>query len=87
MDRATIKQKLLEIMEQSVGEPVGAVEESMNLKEDLKLDSIDFVSMAIAAQGEFDIELKTQELIDVVQVKDLLDLIQRKVAANHHRAA
>ena len=59
MDRTTLKAKLLEIFERCVGDPVGSIEESANLKTDLNLDSIDFVSMAIEVQSEFDIELKT----------------------------
>ncbi len=87
MDRAVVKQKLVEILERSVGEPVAGVEEQMALKEDLGLDSIDLVTMAIEAQGEFNIELSTSELTAVVKIKDLLDLIQAKLPSTQTRAA
>lgn len=80
MDRATLLKTLVEIVERSVGEDIVGIEESKNLKDDLGLDSIDFVSMAIEVQSTFNIELKTDELTGLVQVKDLLDLIQKKLA-------
>ena len=87
MDRAIIKQKLLEILERSVNEPVGAIEETMNLQSDLSLDSVDVVTMAIEVQAEFKIDLKAAELMKVVLVKDLIDLIQSKVPSSQTRAA
>jgi acyl carrier protein len=87
MDRSTLKKALLDIFERSVGESVGAVEEDMTLREGLNLDSIDLVSMAIEAQTAFNIELRAEELNGVITVKDLLDLIQAKLAANPSQQA
>jgi acyl carrier protein len=87
MDRAALLKSLVDILERSVGEPVAAVNESMRLQDDLGLDSIDVVSMAIEVQSEFNIDLKTEELKQLVVVKDLLDLMQAKIAANQTRAA
>ena len=87
MDRVTLKKTLMDIFERCVGEPMGAIEETMTLKDDLHLDSIDVVSMAIEVQSEFDIDLKTAELTGVVTVKDLLDLIQSKLPSPETRAA
>jgi len=81
MDRAALLKALADVLERSVGEPVAAVDESMDLQTDLGLDSIDVVSMAIEVQSEFNIELKTEELKGLVSVKDLLDLMQAKIAA------
>ena len=87
MERSAIKKSLADILERSVGEPVCAIEESMNLKDDLRLDSIDVVTMAIEIQSEFKIDLKTPELMRLVTVKDLLDLIQLKIAPTQTQAA
>jgi len=87
MDRAQIKKKLVEILERSVGESICALEESVNLQEDLNLDSVDLVTMAIEVQSEFRIDLKATELMKLVRVKDLLDLIQSKVASSQTKAA
>jgi len=87
MDRNTLKAKLLEIFERCMGDPVENVQDNTNLKSDLNLDSIDFVTMAIEVQSEFDIELKTTELAGIVTFKDLLDLILSKLTASGKQAA
>ncbi len=80
MDRIALMNALAAIMELSTGEAVDAVEETMSLREDLNLDSMDFMTMVIEVQREFRIELPSTDFTDVVLVKDLLDLIQRKLA-------
>jgi acyl carrier protein len=87
MDRAVIKQKLAEILERSVGDNVGPVEETMNLQTDLSLDSVDIVTMAIEVQTEFKVDLKAAELMKLVYVKDLIDLIQCKLPPTQQLAA
>ncbi len=87
MDRAVIHQKLQEIMERSVGDSIGAIDESMNLQTDLNLDSMDVVSMAIEIESEFRIELKAPELSKLVLVKDLLDLVASKIPQSRAQAA
>jgi len=87
MDRADLIKTLMDIFERCVGEPVTAIEETTRLKEDLSLDSIDVVSMAIEVQSEFNIDLKAEELTGVVTIKDLLDLILAKLRATANRAA
>jgi acyl carrier protein len=81
MDRNAITKALVDIMERSTGETVAVLEESMNLKDDLHLDSLDFVTMAIEVQSEFNVELHSSEFPNVVLVSDLIDLIQRKLLA------
>jgi len=81
MDRTELLQSLREIVARSVGNEVSEIDESKNLREDLGLDSIDLVSIVIEIQSTFDIEMKNEELMTLVTVKDLLDLISAKVAA------
>jgi acyl carrier protein len=87
MDRAAIKEKLAEILERSVGEATCAIEETTNLKEDLNLDSVDVVTLAVEVQSEFRVDIKTVELMKLVLVKDLIDLIQNKSAPGNAAAA
>ena len=87
MDRTVIKQKLKDILERSLADTVGVIEEAMNLQTDLSLDSVDVVTMAIEIQTEFKIDLKAAELMKLVFVKDLLDLIASKVAPTQTKAA
>ena len=87
MDRLVIKQKLTDILERSINDPVGVIEESMNLQTDLSLDSVDVVTMAIEIQTEFKVDLKAADLMKLVTVKDLIDLIESKVAPTRTQAA
>jgi acyl carrier protein len=87
MDREALKKSLLSILRQSVSSQVTTVDENMRIKEDLNLDSLDFVTVAIEIQSEFNVELDTDEFPDVVVVGDLLDLIQSKLQARKKLAA
>jgi acyl carrier protein len=87
MDRTAIKNKLAEIVEHNVGELTCAIEETTNLQTDLSLDSVDVVTLAIEIQSEFRIDLRSEELMKIVVVKDLIDVIEAKVAAKQAKAA
>jgi acyl carrier protein len=87
MDRAVIREKLQVILERSVADSICAIDESMNLQSDLSLDSVDVVTMAIEVESEFRIDLKAAELMSLVLVKDLIDLIERKLALSRTQAA
>jgi len=86
MDRTELLQTLRDIVARSVGNEVSEIDETKNLREDLGLDSIDLVSIVIEIQSTFDIEMKNEELMTLVTVKDLLDLISAKVTAKGNAA-
>jgi len=86
MDRTELLQTLRDIVARSVGNEVSEIDETKNLREDLGLDSIDLVSIVIEIQSTFDIEMKNEELMTLVTVKDLLDLISAKVATKGNAA-
>lgn len=81
MDRSELLQALRDIVSRSVSNEINDIDESKNLRDDLGLDSIDLVSIVIEIQSTFDVELKNEELVKLVTVKDLLDLIAAKLAA------
>ena len=81
LDRATILTMLVAIFERSVGATDVAVTEETNLKDEMKLDSIDYVAMALEAQSDFGIEVKNEDFFGIVTVGNLIDLIQAKLAA------
>jgi acyl carrier protein len=82
MDRDKLRTELLDLVEQGVGERPAALSDEQNLREELKLDSIDLVSLVIEVQAKYGIDIPTPELNNIVKVGDLLDVIQAKVAAN-----
>lgn len=75
MDRQQLKQLLLDVMERSVGERIEDVSEDQNLREGLKLDSIDLLSMAIELQSQMNIHLDAEDFEKIVTVGDLMDLV------------
>jgi acyl carrier protein len=87
MERAAILTKLVEILTRSVGQTIGAVSESTSLKDELKLDSIDLVATALEVQSDFNVEIKNEDFAGIVLVKDLIDLIQRKLPPGQRQAA
>jgi acyl carrier protein len=86
MDRTTLRQVLLEQLQQNIDEFHGSLEDDHNLREELGLDSVDLVSLVISIQGRLGIELKSEELDNTVKVGDLLDLIQSKLTLSHSAA-
>lgn len=85
MDREALTKVLLEILDETVAEPIGSFKEEDTLQS-LGLDSIDMVSMAIEVQGRLGVHLAGPDLNQIVLIKDLLDLIQAKLSAKSHAA-
>jgi acyl carrier protein len=77
--RQTIHQKLIEMVENEMGEAYPDVRERTTLREELGLDSIDVVSIVSQVEREFRIRMTHQELETLVTVGDVLDLLERKV--------
>jgi acyl carrier protein len=86
MEREVLRQSLLAKLEEDTGDPIGSLEDQVNLRTDLGLDSVDFVQMVIHVQDQFGIVLQSTDLENVVLVSDLLDVIQAKMAVKKHAA-
>jgi acyl carrier protein len=87
MDRAAIRQTLIELMEADTGNSYADLDDSKSLRTDLGLDSVDVVSIVSQVERRFRIRLSQQELEKLVSVGDVLDLLQLKLAESAHRAA
>lgn len=79
-DRAFIRRTLIELLEADTGEKHADLDESVNLREGLGLDSVDVVSIVSQIERRFHIRLTHQELEKLVTVADVLDLLQAKLA-------
>jgi acyl carrier protein len=79
--RQEILSKLVEFLEADVEVKVQPIDESICLREGLGLDSVDLVGIIMKIEGHYRIRLTHAELEKVIQVKDLLDLIEAKLAA------
>ncbi len=78
-DRAFIRQTLIELLEADTGEKHGDLDDSVNLREGLGLDSVDVVSIVSQIERRFHIRLTHQELEKLVAVGDVLDLLEAKL--------
>ncbi len=87
LDRAQIREVVLELVEADTGEKYGDLPDSKNLKEDLGLDSVDVVSVVSQIERRFRIRLTHEELMKLVTVGDVLDLLHAKLAAGPDVAA
>ena len=80
-DRAFIRKTLIELLEADTGEKYDDLQDSVNLREGLGLDSVDVVSIVSQVERRFHIRLSHQELETLVTVADVLDLLQAKLTA------
>jgi acyl carrier protein len=79
--RENIRKTLIEIIESDMGESYSHVEDTMTLREQLGLDSVDVVSIVSQVERRFRIRLTHQELEKLVTVGDVLTLLQNKLNA------
>jgi acyl carrier protein len=80
MDRDSIRQTLADYLEEDMGEPVASVDDAVNIREDLGLDSVDVVGLVMKVERHFRIRLASEELVEIVTIGNMLDLLQAKLA-------
>jgi acyl carrier protein len=86
-DRETIRQTLVELLEADTGEKYADLQESVNLREGLGLDSVDVVSIVSQVERRYRIRLTHQELEKLSTVGNVIDLLEAKLAASPEAAA
>ena len=79
-DRAFVRRTLIELLEADTGEKHGDLDDSVNLREGLGLDSVDVVSIVSQIERRFHIRLTHEELEKLVTVADVLNLLESKLA-------
>ena len=79
-DRETLRRTLVELLEADTGEKYVDLQESANLRDGLGLDSVDVVSVVSQIERQFRVRLTHEELEKLVTVRDVLDLLQAKIA-------
>ena len=86
-DRESIRQTLIELLEADTGEKYPGLDEQVNMREGLGLDSVDVVSIVSQIERRFRIRLSQQELEKLVTVADVLNLLECKLKAGPEAAA
>jgi acyl carrier protein len=83
MDRQQLRQTLLDVLEQETWERPENLADDVKIREGLKLDSVDLLSVMLRVETQLKISLNSKDFEKVVTVGDLLDVIQTKL----HEAA
>ena len=78
-ERDSIRQALVELLEEEMGEKYPDLDDGKKLREELGLDSVDVVSIVSQVERRFHIRLSHEELQGLVTVGDVLDLLQVKL--------
>jgi acyl carrier protein len=73
--------RVISVLTQRLGIPLEAVTPSAELAEELGVDSVDGVELALALEREFDITLPEAALVDVKTVQDVIDQVRERVEA------
>ncbi|MSR30459.1 MAG: acyl carrier protein [Gemmataceae bacterium] len=87
MNRDSIRCALATIMENELGVQPAGLNDSANLRGDLGLDSVDFVSVISQVERQFKIHLSQGELGSLLTVGSLLDLLESKLPKKRSEAA
>ncbi len=86
-DRETLRNALRELFENETGESRPELPDTLSLREELGLDSVDLVGLVMQVECRFRIRLTGDELAQLKCVGDLMDLIQAKLALPQSAAA
>lgn len=86
MDRQTLRTKLLEIFEQETWERPENLADDVSIRDGLKLDSVDVLSVALRLETELGVSLDSNDFGHILTVGDLLDTIQAKLAVKSKAA-
>lgn len=87
MDRDTIRNTVIELLESDLGQTFEKLEDPMKLREELGLDSVDVVSVVSQIERRFRIRLSSEELMTLSTVGDVLNMLEAKINAPSSQAA
>ena len=70
---------LAEIVEEIAGVPADEVTPEKSFVEDLDIDSLSMVEIAVAAQDKFGVEIPDEQLKDLKTVQDVVNFVRKGV--------
>lgn len=86
-DRESLRGSLRELLENETGAQRLDLPDTLGLREELGLDSVDLVSLVMQVECQFRVRLSSEELAQLKTVGDLLNLMQAKLAGPSSAAA
>jgi acyl carrier protein len=72
-----IQTGLAEIIDEVAGVPADQVTPEKTFVDDLDIDSLSMVEIAVAAQDKFGVEIPDDQLKDLKTVQDVIDYVKR----------
>ncbi len=70
-------EKLIEMIREGLNVS-GEITATTNLKEDLGADSLDIFEFVMALEEAYDIEIPSEDLVDIKTVQDIMDYLKSK---------
>ena len=71
---------LAEIIDEIAGVPADEVTPDKNFVDDLDIDSLSMVEIAVAAQDKFGVEIPDEQLKDLKTVHDVVNFVSKNVS-------
>jgi acyl carrier protein len=87
MGRNELRQFLREQLEDDTARKFTQLDDSVNLREDLAIDSVDLVTLIVHTQCRLKIEVPSEEMEKVATVGDLLDVLMSRLGGAKRGAA
>ena len=79
MERAEIESKVNEFLVEDMEIEAGDINYEARLKEDLGLDSLDFVDIVVIVEKSFGFKIKPEEMSNVLTVREFYNYIESKI--------
>ena len=79
MERAEIESKVNEFLVDEMEIEAGSINYDARLKEDLGLDSLDFVDIVVIVEKSFGFKIKPEEMSNVLTVREFYNYIESKI--------
>jgi acyl carrier protein len=86
-DRESLRDSLRELLENETGAHRTDLPDTLGLREELGLDSVDLVSLVMQVECQFRVRLTSEELAQIKTVGDLLNLMEAKLTGPPSSAA
>ena len=79
MNRTEIEAKVREFLIEDLEVEESAISPEANLKDDLGIDSLDFVDIVVIVERKFGFKIKPEEMAGVTTLSQFCDYIETKV--------
>ena len=73
---------LAEIVDEIAGVPADEVTPEKNFVDDLDIDSLSMVEIAVAAQDKFGVEIPDEQLKDLTTVQDVVNFVTKNAGGS-----